>query len=211
MKFWHALCGGMLFVLFCAGAVAQEDPEAVYAKLHRATLAGKTDEVLSYGTAAQQAELAKKPKEEKDAVIGLMAQMLPATYTISEKTIAPDGNSAVLRGTGVVEFIGKADSYLLANFKKESGVWKVDKWSWSNNKPPTVAAKPAAVAAAPSPQAVAAPKAVVPATLEAAQAATSNPEAPAVPKRRSRAHEDARACLKQPTDKAIMACAEKFR
>lgn len=206
MKFWHALCGGTLFVLFCAGAVAQEDPEAVYAKLHRATLAGKIDEVLSYGTAAQQAELANKPKAEKDAVIGLMSKMLPATYTITEKTIAADGNSAVLRGTGVVDLIGKADSYLLANFKKEGGVWKVDKWSWSNNKPPG-----AAPAAAPPPRADAAPRAVAPATLAAAQAAMSSAEAPALPRRRSRAHEDARVCLKQPTDRAIMACAEKYR
>ncbi len=205
MKFWHALCGGALFILFCAGAVAQEDPEAVYAKLHRATLAGKTDEVLSYGTAAQQAELAKMPKEQKDAAIGFMAKMLPATYTITEKTIAPDGNSAVLRGTGVVDFIGKADSYLLANFKKEGGVWKVEKSSWSNNKPPG-----AAVAAAPSPQTVAAPKAVVPAKPAAAQAAPSGAETP-LPRRRSRANEDARVCLKQPTDRAIMACAEKYR
>jgi hypothetical protein len=211
MKFWQTLCGGTFFVLFCAGAVAQEDPEAVYAKLHRATLAGKTDEVLSYGTAAQRAELATKSKEEKDAVIGLMSKMLPATYTITEKTIAADGNSAVLRGTGVMEFMGKSDSYLTANFKKEGGVWKVEKWSWSNNKPPAAAAKPAAVAAAPSPQAAAVPKAVVPAKLEVAPAAMVNPEASAAPRRRSRAHEDARVCLKQPTDKAIMACAEKYR
>lgn len=211
MKFWHAFCGGTLLAFFCAGAVAQEDPAAVYAKLHRATLAGKTDEVLSYATAAQQAELAKMPKEEKDAMIGFMSKMLPATYTITEKTIAPDGNSAVLRGTGVVDFIGKADSYLLVNFKKEGGVWKVDKSSWSNNKPPVAAAKPAAAAAAPSPQAAAAPKAVVPVTLVAAPAATSSAEAPALPGRRSRANEDARACLKQPTDKAVMACAEKYR
>jgi hypothetical protein len=211
MKFWHALCGSMLFALLCAGAVAQEDPEAVYAKMHRAMLAGNTDEVLSYGTAAQQAELAKLPKEQKEAAIGIMAKMLPATYTITEKTIAPDGNSAVLRGTGVVDFIGKADSYLLANFKKEGGVWKVDKSSWSSNKPPVAAAKPAAAAAAPPPQAAAAPKTVTPATLVAVPAAKSSPEAPAVPKRRSRASEDARVCLKQPTDKAVMACAEKYR
>lgn len=211
MRLWHALCGGALVALSCAGAVAQEDPEAVYAKMHRAMLAGRTNEVLSYGTAAQQAELAKMSKEEKDAVIGFMSKMLPATYTITEKTIAPDGNSAVLRGTGVVEFIGKADSYLLANFKKEGGAWKVEKSSWTNNKPPVAMAKPAAIAAAPSPQAVAAPKADVPATLEAAKAVTSNPEAAAVPGRPSLAHEDARECLKQPTDKAIMACAEKYR
>jgi hypothetical protein len=200
----------MLFALFCAGAVAQEDPEAVYAKLHRAMLAGNTDEVLRYGTAAQQAELAKMPKEQKEAAIGIMAKMLPATYTITEKTIAPDGNSAVLRGTGVVDLIGKSDSYLLANFKKEGGVWKVEKSSWSSNKPPGVAAKPAAAAAAPTPQTVAVPKAVLPAKPAAAPPATSSAEAP-LPRRRSRANEDARVCLKQPTDRAIMACAEKYR
>ena len=209
MKFWHALCGTLL-VLFCVGAVAQEDPEAVYAKLHRALLAGRTDEVLSYGTAAQQAELAKLPKEQKDATIGFMAKMLPATYTITEKTIAPDGNSAVLRGTGVVDFIGKADSYLLANFKKEGGVWKVDKSSWSSNKPPGVAATPAAVAAA-QPLAVITPKAVsLPATATPAKPELA-PTPVTVARKPSRAHLDARECLKQPTDKAIMACAEKFR
>ena len=211
MKFWHALCGATLLALFCGGALAQEDPEAVYAKLHRAALAGKADEVVSYGTAAQRAELAKLPKEEREAVIGFLAKMLPATYTITEKTIAPDGNSAVLRGTGVVELIGKSDSYLLANFKKEGGAWKVEKWSWTGNKPPAAAAKPAAPAAAPSPQAVAAPMAVVPEKLAAARVATPAAAAPASPGRRSRANEDARVCLKQPTDRAIMACAEKYR
>jgi hypothetical protein len=212
MKFWHALCSITLLVLFCVGALAQEDPESVYAKLHRAALAGKADEVLSYGTAAQQAELAKLPKEQKEAVIGFLSKMLPATYTITEKTIAPDGNSAILRATGVVELIGKSDSYLLANFKKEGGVWKVDKWSWTGNKPPGVAAKPAAaVAAAPLPQTVAAPMAVVPEKLAATRAATSGAEAPALPRRHSRSNEDARVCLKQPTDRAIMACAEKYR
>jgi hypothetical protein len=210
MKFWHALCGATLLALFCAGALAQEDPEAVYAKLHRATLAGKADEVMSYGTAAQRADLAKMPKEEKEAVIGFLSKMLPATYTITEKTIAPDGNSAVLRGTGVVELIGKSDSYLLANFKKEGGVWKVDKWSWTNNKPPGAAAKPVAPAAVPPAPNVAAPTAVVPAKPAAAQPVASAAEAP-LPRRRSRANEDARVCLKQPTDRAIMACAEKYR
>lgn len=211
MKFWHALCGATLLALFCGGALAQEDPEAVYAKLHRAALAGKADEVVSYGTAAQRAELAKLPKEEREAVIGFLAKMLPATYTITEKTIAPDGNSAVLRGTGVVELIGKSDSYLLANFKKEGGVWKVEKWSWTSNKPPAAAAKPAVPAAAPPAPALAAPKAVVPEKLAAARVATPAAAAPATPGRRSRANEDARVCLKQPTDRAIMACAEKYR
>lgn len=209
MKFWHVLCGGALFALSCAGAVAQDDPEAVYAKMHRATLAGKTDEVLSYGTAARQAELAKLPKEQKEAVIGFMAKMLPATYTITEKTIAPDGNSAILRGTGVIDLMGKADHYLLADFKKEGGVWKVEKSSWTNNKPPAAAAKPAVPAAPPRavvrPKARSSPATATPAKPELALAPVT------VARKPSRAHLDARECLKQPTDKAIMACAEKYR
>ena len=54
-----------LLALTAANAFAQEDPAAVYAKLHSATLAGNTAEVLSYGTAAAQAELAAKPQAEK--------------------------------------------------------------------------------------------------------------------------------------------------
>jgi len=208
------ICRFALLVLTCASAFAQEDPEAVYAKLHRATLAGNTAEVLSYGTAATQAELASKTPAEKDAVVKALAQVLPKTYTITEKTIAPDGNSAVLRGTGISEFQGRAESYLNAVFRKEGDAWKVATWGWSNQKPPP-AAKPAAPAAAAdadaaSPQVVitrmAGPlPAAAPAKPEAA------PGAVAAARRPSRAHLDARICLKQPTDRAIMACAEKYR
>lgn len=210
-------CRFALLVLTCASAFAQEDPEAVYAKLHSAALAGNTVEVLSYGTVAAQAELASKSQAEKDAVVKVLAQVLPKTYTITEKTIAPDGSSAVLRGTGISEFQGRAESYLNAVFNKEGGVWKVSTWGWSNQKPPPSPAKPAAPAAtAPAADAEAAtPQMVI--TRKAgplpAAAAPARPEvAPvAAAKRPSRAHLDARECLKRPTDKAIMACAEKFR
>lgn len=208
------ICRFALLLLTCASAFAQEDPEAVYAKLHSATLAGNTAEVLSYGTAAAQAELASKPQAEKDAMVKALAQVLPKTYTITEKTIAPDGNNAVLRGTGISEFQGRAESYLNAVFRKEGDAWKVATWGWSNQKPPPVA-KPAAPAAAAdagaaSPQVVITRKAgplpaAAPAKPEAA------PGAVAAARRPSRAHLDARICLKQPTDRAIMACAEKYR
>jgi len=220
MKFWHALCGGALFALSCAGAVAQEDPEAVYAKMHGATLAGNTTEVLGYGTASAQAELASKSQAEKDAVVRSLAVILPKTYTITEKTIAPDGNSAVLRGTGISEAMGaRSELHLNAAFRKEGGAWKVSSWSWSNQKPPPPAAKPAApdAATAPAADAVAPQQVVITRTvgpLPAAAAPARTEVAPAsvaVAKRPSRAHLDARECLKLPTDKAIMACAERFR
>jgi hypothetical protein len=218
MEFRKIVCRFALLALTCASALAQEDPAAVYAKLHSATLAGNTAEVLSYGTAAAQAELASKPQAEKDAVVKAMAQVLPKTYTITEKTIAPDGNSAVLRGTGISEFMGRAESYLNAVFRKEGEVWKVATWAWSNQKPPA-AAKPAAPVAANAPAADAAAPSQVVITRKVgplpAAAAPAKPEVVPAPvaaaKAPSRAHLDARECLKLPTDKAIMACAEKFR
>lgn len=213
-------CLFALLVLMCGSALAQEDPEALYAKLHSATLAGNTDEVLGYGTTAAQAELASKSQAEKDAVVKSLAQVLPRTYTITEKTIAPDGSSAVLRGAGINESRGRAEFYLNAVFKKEGNAWKVASWSWSSQKPPPSAAKPAAPAAATVPAADAnvLPQQVVITRnvgLRPAAAAPGKPEvAPdfvVAAQRPSRAHLDARICLKQPTDRAIMACAEKFR
>ena len=76
---------------------------------------------------------------------------------------------------------------------------------------PAPAPAPAAVAPAPAPAPVAAP---APAPAQAPVVETK-PAAPApmveAPRRRSRAHEDARECLAQPTDAKIAACAEKFR
>lgn len=211
------ICRFALLVLTCASAFAQEDPAAVYAKLHSATLAGNTAEVLSYGTVAAQAELASKPQAEKDAVVKAMAQVLPRTYTITEKTIAPDGNSAVLRGTGISESMGRTESYLNAVFRKEGEAWKVATWAWSNQKPPPAAAKPAAPAAATAPaaDAAAAQQQVVITRKVGPLPAAAKPEAAPAPvaaaQRPSRAHLDARECLKRPTDRAIMACAEKYR
>ncbi len=213
------VCLFALLALTCGSALAQEDPEALYARLHSATLAGNTAEVLGYGTAAAQAELAPKSQAEKDAVVKSLAQVLPRTYTITEKTIAPDGNSAVLRGAGINESRGRTEFYLNAEFKKEGNAWKVASWSWSNQKPPPSAAKPAVPAAATPPvaDAAAAPQQVV-ITRTAGPLPTAAPAKPEVApapmaeaKRPSRAHLDTRICLKQPTDRAIMACAEKFR
>lgn len=213
--------GVAFFLLTGAIALAQEDPEALYAKIHGATLAGNTAEVLGYGTAAAQAELAPKSQAEKDAVVRSLARVLPRTYTITEKTVAPDGNSAVLHGKGVSEAPGRTELYLNARFRKEGGAWKVASWSWSDQKPPPEA-KPAEPAASVAKDAVSAEPPPAPQIIRrlpgAAPARTAEPAQPpaaatpvAMPKKPSRAHLDARECLKLPTDKAIMTCAEKFR
>ncbi len=219
MKLWHSICAAAaILALLPAGALAQEDPEAVYAKLHRASLAGNSNEVLSLATARQKADLASKSKAEKDAVIQFMAKMMPKTYSITGKTIAPDGNSAVLRGTGVAEFMGKSQMYLTANFLKEAGAWKVDQWNWTSDKPAAPAKpepKPEAKMAEPKPEPKAAPKpAPAPAKMEkeAVQQSQTKAAAPASgTSKRSRANEDARGCLKFSTNAEIIKCAEKFR
>ena len=214
MRLRHALYGCALFVLNCTGVIAQEDPEAVYARLHAAMLAGKAEEVMGYSTAATKAELAAKPQAERDALLRSLAQAAPKTYTITDKSIAPDGKSATLRGTGVSEFQTRAEAYLTASFRKEGEAWKVASWGWSNQKPPPIAqpAKPAAA----KPAEPAAPQVVITRKLgllpaAAAPARSAVAVAVSATGRPSRAHLDARICLKQPTDKAIMQCAEKYR
>ncbi|MCM2287499.1 MAG: hypothetical protein NDI67_00620 [Sulfuritalea sp.] len=215
MQLRHALYGCALFILGCTGAVAQEDPEAVYAKLHGAALAGNAEEVMGYSTAAAKAEFAAKTQAERDALIRGMAQALPKTYTITEKNIAPDGNSAVLLGTGVSEYQTRATAYLTASFRKEGEAWKVSSWGWSNQKPPPPAAKPAAPAAAtPAADEELPGGAQIVRRLPAAAAAAKLVGAPApapAANRPSRAHLDARVCLKRPTESAVRACAEKYR
>jgi hypothetical protein len=219
MKLWHAICGAAaILALLPAGALAQEDPEAVYARLHRASLAGNSAEVLSFATARQNADLASKSKAEKDAVIQFMAKLMPKTYSITGKTIAPDGNSAVLRGTGIGEFMGKSQMYLTANFVKEAGTWKVDQWGWTSDKPAAPAKpepKPEAKMAELKPEPKAAPKpAPAPAKMEkeaVQQSETRPPASAAGTNKPSRANEDARECLKLSTDSEIMKCAGKFR
>lgn len=79
-------------------------------------------------------------------------------------------------------------------------------------KPKPVPA-PAAAPAAPAPAPVAAAPAPAPAPMIEARPVAAKPAAPMAdaPRRRSRANEDARECLSQPTDLKIAACAEKFR
>lgn len=184
---WHAaFSAAMVLAVLPAGALAQEDPEAIYAKLHSATLAGNSDEVLSYATARQKADLASKSKAERDAVIQVLGKLMPRTYSITGKTIAPDGNSAVLHGSGVSELMGRSQMYLTANFLKEAGAWKVDQWQWTNDKP-RAAMNRAAPKPAPSKPAPAA-------TVPAPPAPALGSAAPACVFKSVMTNEDMKAC-----------------
>jgi hypothetical protein len=224
MNLRNAFCSAAaILALLPAATHAQEDPEAVYAKMQRAALSGNSDEVIGFASAKQKADLASKSKAEKDAVIGFMAKLMPKSYSVTDKSIAADGNSALLRATGSGGLGGGA-MYLNANFVKEAGAWKVDQWDWSNNKPGPMAkaetkaplqlaqAKPEPKPAAPAAPAKAAPAApAAPAPAKAEPAPTPAAKAAPAPRRAARDDRDARECLAWVTNTEIARCAEKFR
>lgn len=119
---------GAVFALFLAvPAAAADDPETVYGKLHRATLAGSVEEVLSYATAARRKEMASLAGKED--VVRMMALSLPKAYSVTKNDTSADGRKAHLELRGVHDSGGPSRGN--AEFVKEKGAWKVDEWSWS--------------------------------------------------------------------------------
>ena len=125
-------------------APAQEPPESVDARLHAAALAANPDAALAHATKARQAELAGMSKAEKDAFFKMMSGLMPRTYTVTGKQVAPGGRSAVLRATGSGEFMGRQQMYAEVKFQLEGNSWKVDTWEWTSNPPAGPMAAPAA-------------------------------------------------------------------
>jgi len=141
----RTLAAAALFAL-AQGAPAQEPPEAVYAKFHRALAAGNLDEMLKYAPAARRAELAGMPAAQKQATVEFMARLAPKNHAITGKQVSPDGNRATLRatGTGTALLNSKPETqYGTIAMVKEGGEWKVDQTSWDNNPKAQAATVPA--------------------------------------------------------------------
>lgn len=218
-----AVVGFALAVLGCIAALAQETPEAAYAQLHAAALAGKIDAALGLVAAPLRADLAAKPQAERESLFRNLAQAMPKTYRVIDKAV--DGSAAQLTATGISEYQGgRTEAWLSASLRKEGEAWKVASWTWSSQKPAALAPKPAAAApevpAAPLPAQESKVVRRMPGTDPNAPASPPPPVAAkppaaapvAAPSRGpSRAHLDARDCLKLPTDSAIRSCAEKYR
>jgi len=173
MKLHRGLAGlikglaGLIFLASCSAFAQQEQPEQVYLKLHRATLAGNAEEVMSYATTAKRNELKGQPG--RDATLKLIAAMMPKAYVVNSRVLNPDGKTARLIASGMGEFMGSHSMmYGTVNFLREDGKWRVDQWEWGNQKPaafpvskPAPAAPAAAAAAAattPAQQAADAPR-----------------------------------------------------
>jgi len=102
-----ALLVALLALLVAVPAAAADDPETVYGKLHRATLAGSVEEVLSYATADKRKEMASL--SGKEDVVRMMALSLPKAYSVTKKDTSADGRKAHLELRGVHDARGRRD------------------------------------------------------------------------------------------------------
>ena len=123
-----------VLALAAGQAGAQDQPEAVYLKLHRATLVHNLDEMLLYASDARRAELAGAPGSS--VMLKLISSMMPRVYSVKSTAVTPDGLRAQMRATGSFTFMGStAPSYGTVNFVRQKGEWKVDRFDWSGDKP----------------------------------------------------------------------------
>src|SRR5262245_22310821 len=91
---------------------AGEEPEAVYAKFHRASVSGDLDEMVRYGTEAQRAEIAAMSPAQKTAQVKMLAATMPRAYVVRGKNVRPDGQGArlLLSGPGPGLVDGKPET-----------------------------------------------------------------------------------------------------
>jgi hypothetical protein len=142
-------------------ALAAEEPDAVYAKYHRAAVTRDLDEMLRYASAAQRNELSGISAAQKDAAMKMLAASMPRVFVLGNKTLSPDGQRARLLVSGPGGSVLDARSETLfgtITMVNERGEWKVAAANWTNTAPPGVNSAPA-VRAAPG----AAPKTAAPA------------------------------------------------
>ena len=109
-----------LGVAIATATAAQDPPEAVYAKFHRAGLAGDYDTMLKYGTAAEPVAAA-----ERKRLLQVLARLLPRTYSVVEETVEEGGKRALLRLRGTQPAVAGTITLV-----KEKGEWKVDEANW---------------------------------------------------------------------------------
>ncbi len=136
----------VLLALLPLAALAAEEPEAVYAKFHRATMAGELDEMLKYGPAQRRAEMRGLSEAHREAALKMAQFMMPRAFTLERKTVHAKGRATlIVSGPGDAGRQKLETIYGVVTMLMENGEWKVDESSWSNEKPVILATpKPAA-------------------------------------------------------------------
>ena len=135
----HVLAAAML----CAHALAcAQEPEAVYAKFHRAVVAGDFNEMVKHGSAKQVAETKAMPAAARPAALELVRRLMPNTYSVAGKRFET-GERMTLR---LVSQTAGGIATGMALMLMERGEWKVDEVNWNSGP----AARSVSVAPAPA-------------------------------------------------------------
>ena len=106
-------------------ALAEDQPEAVYAKFHRAGLAADYDGMRKYESAAKANQLDPIPAGERQQILQALARLLPRSYAVVEKTVEEGATRAVLRLRGTQPTVSGTITLV-----REKGEWKVDDANW---------------------------------------------------------------------------------
>ena len=141
-----------LSVLDVRDAGAAEEPEAVYAKWHRATVTGNFEEMQRYSPAPARAEIAGLSAAQKAAAVKLAAAQMPRAFLLRNKLVDPGGRSArlVVSGPGDATTGEKPETlYGSIRLVMEGAEWKVAETRWNNSPPAWLPSAPAPRAGAP--------------------------------------------------------------
>jgi len=114
-----------LGLAIATSALAQDAPEAVYAKFHRAGLAADYQDMRRYESAAKAQEMDPIPPDQREPILQALARTLPRSYSVVEKTVEEGARRAVLRLRGTQPPISGTITLV-----KEKGEWKVDDANW---------------------------------------------------------------------------------
>jgi len=142
----------LLPYLIAPPALAADAPEAVYARFHRAAMAGDLEEMLKHGPAQRRTEIRSMSPASKDAALKMAQFMMPRAFTVERTIVAGNGRATLIvsgpgdGGGGKLQPI-----YGTVRMLTENGEWKVDEASWSTDKPAILSAAPAAPAKAAAP------------------------------------------------------------
>lgn len=106
-------------------ALAQDPPEAVYAKFHRAGLAADYEDMRKYESAAKVGEMDPVAPDDRAPILEALARTLPRSYSVVEETVEEGAMRAVLQLRGMQPPILGTITLV-----KENGEWKVDDANW---------------------------------------------------------------------------------
>jgi len=164
-----------VLLLMMMPAVAADAPEAVYARYHRAILAGNADDMLLHADASQRTRFARMKPDQKPAALKLQAAMMARTWQLRDKLLSPDGKAARLVVSGPGEGPGAPPVlYGVVRMTLAADNWKVIEANWSPDSPALLAPKNPGGAYSPPPVATPAP-AGAPAAAKSAPAAKGPP------------------------------------